>query len=1032
MTSAFKKYSIPLAIILLLTFQSRAAAQANTDNADIEQFALELVTTKNETERNLLLAARKDLVTADLRKELVKHGNLVLAAGEYSSALSIYTMVQDISKRIADTEGSATASLNIGTVNYFQGRYAEAVDHYRSARRLFVNAGNKIEAAKALFGLGLALQEERDTDGALEAFELAHKEFVALNDKEESSNSLTAIGSLHYARGEYAAASKAFLESAGENSSSENLLHVADAFYMQGEYLQALGYYERALKEREVAPASIVSALGSAANSYYYLGNYERALESYQKALAINERLGDKLGAATQLQGLGNTYRSLGDFGAALDSYIKSLVLSEEQASSKLSGAQTLGSIGLVRALQGQNSQALELFQKSLTQFDASGDKVGMARMLSLIGNVQFIQANYQQALDAYQKSLALREAMGDKTNSAHNLTGIGATYLALGNATAAVESYDRSLALLAAAGNQAAIANVLTKIAEAHLSTSNYQQALTASQRAVELAKQNESFNVQWYAMLESARAQRLLGRVDEARATLLEAISVVDSLRSQPAIGEPGSERSGVGPFLALLELEIDQNKAAEAFQLAERAKLVALREMLNRTRTRLTKGMTPDEQAKETSLTSKLVSSFIQLERQEDQGRATEASLQKLRAERRAARSDFDAFVAKLNATHPDVKVNRGEIAPVGFAEAGALLTGDNDALVEFVVTDTNSYLFVLTDQRTAAERRRKTSESPLVLKAYPLNINAKELAERVARFRESLIARDEAVREPARELYDLLLKPAEEQLNGKTVLTIVPDGVLWEVPFEALQPADDQYLIDSKTISYAPSVSALREIRKRADRQSRGGPTLLAIGNPSVSKEVMDRLRLTYSIELGASTDSTLQKMKTIGDVASGPAATEDRLKAELGRRGLIHFEAPLILDDLSPMYSTLVLSSGKTNGLFQVANLLQLNAAARIAVLAETETFNRSTAQGNAQIATSWAWFVAGTPTLVLGRWRVESGGSEQLMVELHRKLKAKPRNSAAALRDSALTLRRSSEYHHPFYWSGFSVLGDAR
>jgi tetratricopeptide (TPR) repeat protein len=949
--------------------------------------------------------------------------------------------VQDISKRISDREGSATASLNIGTVNYFQGRYPEAIDHYRAARQLFIDTGNKTEAARALFGLGLALQEKHDLDAALEAFEQAHREFVALNDRDEVLNSLSAIGSVQYARGDYVAASKAFLETASERDSPENLIHVADALYMQGEYAQAVTYYEKALDRPQLAPAMTLSALGSAANSYYYLANYDRALDAYQKALAINERMGDKTGAAIQLQGLGNTHRGRGDFGAALDCYFRSLTLSEGQPAARLSSAQTLGSIGLVRALQGQNTQALEYFQKSLTQFEAIGDNVGMARMLSLIGNVNFLQANYQQALDSYQKSLALREAMGDKTNSAHNLTGIATTYLALGREAEALETYERALTLFQAVGNQTAIAHVLTKIADAQLLSGDHQEALSTSQRAVDLAKRYESFNVQWYALTQVGKAQRLLAHPAEARAALLESIAVAESQRFQPATSETGAERSSIGPLLALLELDIDQNNAAEAFQLAERAKLVTLREILNRSHTRVTKGSTGDEQASETRLANKFVSASIQLERQEEQGRATEAALQRLRAERRATRIEYETFVTKMYAAHPDLKVNRGELTPVGFAEAGALMGDEKEALLEFAVTDSNTYLFVLTDQRTATETRRKRIDSPLILKAYPLNLSGKDLAERLERFRQLLLARDEGLRESGRELYDLLLKPAEDQLNGKTRLTVVPDGVLWGLPFEALQAPNDQYLIDSKTISYAPSFSALREMRKRADRRAAVRAGSSTLGNPVISKEVSALVQLTYSspIQDFVSTNTaSLEKIRSVyggsAEVFSGPAANEDRLKSELSR-SVVHVDAPLILDDASPMYSTFVLSAAKTNGLFQLGQLLQLNSTARTSIMSSAETIHGSTGHGNATLASSWAWFVAGTPTVVLGRWPTESGSREQVMVELHRKFKTKsqgPFSTAEAMRASALLLRRTAEYHHPYYWSGFAVLGDAR
>src|SRR6185295_13061293 len=143
----------------------------------------------------------------------------------------------------------------------------------------------------------------------------------------------------------------------------------------------------------------------------------------------------------------------------------------------------------------------------------------------------------------------------------------------------------------------------------------------------------------------------------------------------------------------------------------------------------------------------------------------------------------------------------------------------------ALLEYVVTDDRTYLFVLTVN---------AAETTTELTVYPLTLKQKELGARVAQFRETLANGSPGFREPARELYDLLLKPAAAQLQGRTSLIIVPDGALWELPFQALQSAPSRYLIEDSAIAYAPSLTALREMNKLRQRKkdSADSPTLLA--------------------------------------------------------------------------------------------------------------------------------------------------------------------------------------------------------
>ena len=90
--------------------------------------------------------------------------------------------------------------------------------------------------------------------------------------------------------------------------------------------------------------------------------------------------------------------------------------------------------------------------------------------------------------------------------------------------------------------------------------------------------------------------------------------------------------------------------------------------------------------------------------------------------------------------------------------------------------------------------------------------------KELVERVERFRQQLAARDLGFRASASALYQLLLAPAAVELAGKRHLIVVPDGVLWELPFQALMKPDGHYLLDACAISYAPSLTALRAMMR----------------------------------------------------------------------------------------------------------------------------------------------------------------------------------------------------------------------
>src|SRR5262249_39838221 len=158
-----------------------------------------------------------------------------------------------------------------------------------------------------------------------------------------------------------------------------------------------------------------------------------------------------------------------------------------------------------------------------------------------------------------------------------------------------------------------------------------------------------------------------------------------------------------------------------------------------------------------------------------------------------------------------------------------------------------------------------------------------------------------------RQISADLYSLLIEPAKRHLAGRTTLCIVPDGPLWNLPFQALQTANDQYLLESYAIYYSPSLQVLGEMRKRsASLQSRhlgiarqnqfasrspDAAQLYAVGNPSFGGEataLAQALRNTPFVAL-PETEKEVAMLSTAvygpraSTVRVGPAAREDTVK-----------------------------------------------------------------------------------------------------------------------------------------------------
>ena len=1051
-----------------------------------EDLATALALLKTDDERSALLIAEKELVTERLVHEINRQGNSLRVRGNYPEALARFRLAQKIAEQIGDKGGIASTLSNIGAVHWLQGNYAQALELFQKSLPMSEAVGDKAEFGSTLNNIGLVHLNQGNYAQALEYFQKSLAIREALGDKAGFGGSLSNIGLVHLNQGNFAQAledfqkSLALYEALGDKARIAIVLNNIGLVHRnQGNYAQALEYSQKSLALSEALgnKDGIARTLNSIGVIHYLQGNYEQALEIYQKSLAMREALGDNAGIAITLTNIGRVHYSQGNYVQALETYQRSLPL-YEAIGSKDGIARTLVNIGNVQYGQGNYAQALETHQKSLAMSEALGDKAEIAIALSNIGNVHSAQGNQTQALEYYQKSLAMSEALGDKANVSGTLNNIGGVHLAQGNYTQALEYYQKSLALSEVLGNKDGVARTLNNIAIVHHEQGNYQQAMEIYQkslamrealgdkagvsttlaamgnasrlqgnypqaldfagRAAVLAKQFDYPDEFWRAQNEIGQSCRALNQLALARQAFDEAIGAIETLRAQVAGGEQEQQRffeDKLTSYQAMVELLVVQEQPSAALAYAERAKARVLLDVLHSGHINVNKALTAAEQEREQGFNNHLVSLNTQITRENLRSQPDSARLKDLKAQLQKARLDYEAFQTGLYAAHPELKTQRGEVETLTLEQARALLPDRRSALLEYVVTDDRTYLFALTGNDE--------------LKVYPLAIKEKELGARIAQFRETLANGSAGFRQPASELYDLLLKPAAAQLQGRTSLIIVPDGALWELPFQTLQPGPNRYLIEDSAIAYAPSLTVLREMNKLRERKkdSTDSLTLLAFGDPALGEQTITRVKavlMDEKLKPLPEAERQVNAIKQIYGAAKskvyiGAEATEAHAKAEAGSYRILHLATHGILNDSSPMYSYLQLAQAegdsKEDGLLEAWEIMKLNLNADLVVLSACDTARGRVGAGEGMIGLSWAFFVAGSPTSILSQWKVDSASTTELMVEFHRQLKAQMANpgdrfsAARALREAELKLLRSEKYRHPFYWAGFVVTG---
>lgn len=123
----------------------------------------------------------------------------------------------------------------------------------------------------------------------------------------------------------------------------------------------------------------------------------------------------------------------------------------------------------------------------------------------------------------------------------------------------------------------------------------------------------------------------------------------------------------------------------------------------------------------------------------------------------------------------------------------------------------------------------------------------------------------------------------------------------------------------------------------------------------------------------------------------------------------------------------------VTGKGRDDGFLTVSEVEKLKLNADLTVLSACKSAQGDNILGEGPKSLSRAFIIAGSRTMVVSLWPVESKDTEKLMVSFFRQLRGGA-PIAEALRSAKLELIRSpvkgaGSHEHPFYWAPFIFFG---
>tara|TARA_R110000782_G_scaffold78293_5_gene156067 strand:- start:56023 stop:59163 length:3141 start_codon:yes stop_codon:yes gene_type:complete len=340
--------------------------------------------------------------------------------------------------------------------------------------------------------------------------------------------------------------------------------------------------------------------------------------------------------------------------------------------------------------------------------------------------------------------------------------------------------------------------------------------------------------------------------------------------------------------------------------------------------------------------------------------------------------------------------------------------------------------------------------------------------------------------------ARELYVALIGPIDARLADVRHLIFEPDGAMLQLPVNLLiasQDGVDAYLarLDKRgndefdfrgidwlgrdhAVSTSLSAKALRDARRAPDSAAKRD--YIGFGE-NAPVNAMRKIALTRSAISGAANGEqaadcswpTAQWASPIAatelrsaarllgkggsEVVTGVAFTDENILArdDLSEYRILHFAthglvtAPRRECPARPALVTSFGAPGKSDGLLQFGEIFDLKLDANLVILSACDTAGKASKEatreaglgsggGSALDGLVRAFIGAGGRSVIASHWPApdEYKATERLITGLFTAGADVP--VAQALQSAQIKLMDDAETSHPFYWSGFSVIGD--
>ena len=711
----------------------------------------------------------------------------------------------------------------------------------------------------------------------------------------------------------------------------------------------------------------------------YQISQFEAAFQSWQQALTIYREIKDSRGEGAVLGNLGIVYRNIGKYDKAIEFQLQSLAISRE-IKDRLGEGQSLGNLGNAYFSLGKYDKAIEFHLQALEILRETKNRQGEGSVLGSLGLAYESLGKYDKAIEFHLQNLAIAQEIKDRRGEGSVLGNLGVAYDSLAKYDKAIEFHLQSLAISREIKDRLGEGQSLGNLGAAYDSLGKYEKAIEFHLQSLAIAREIKDRSGEGISL---SNLGSILSKSKQSTLAILfykQAVNVTEAIRKDIRKLDKDIQKSYLetvsSSYKRLADILIQQDRIVEALQVLDLLKVQELEDYFKNI-----KGSDRSAQGVRLLEPEKAMSVKLGAVSFENSPEINSQLANKIQQLPKSEINKVPDYLQKI---------------PQGTALLYPLILGDRLEIILF------------TPNTIPISRTVKISQE--------------ELATLVTEFRGALLdSSNEDVKEPAAQLYKLLIKPIETELIQAKATTILyaPDGILRYVPIAALYDGK-QWLAEKYRINNLIAYS-LFDFSPNLKIQ----PNILAgaFGGKSNEKK-FGQFGLPATIrEVQAIANSFQNSVTLIEDQFSRKA-----IESKFQDHNILHLATHAEFNIGVPDNSFIIFGNGDKIKLNEITDWQIPNID--LIVLSACETGTSTLGNGVEILGFGYQVQKAGAKNAIASLWKVNDEGTQALMEAFYRELKKGDATPTEALHRAQVALIKSPKYNHPNYWSAFFAIGN--